>query len=130
MEYGLVRTEYRLSLLDLVSSLSETIDLMSPSINSHHTKVSYIAYCIGHEIGLGDAELSELRIAGALHDIGALSLKQRLDALDFEMSQADPHAEAGYRLLCGFAPGNRFTASRKYLRGNCAGTFRKDRYLH
>lgn len=43
-------------------------------------------------------------LAAALHDIGALSLRERLMALEFDIKSPQKHSEAGYRLLKGFRP--------------------------
>ncbi|MCM8763777.1 MAG: hypothetical protein NC830_00190 [Candidatus Omnitrophica bacterium] len=41
-------------------------------------------------------------LAGLLHDTGALSLKERLDILQFEIENPYKHAELGYLLLKDF----------------------------
>jgi len=71
---------------------------------NHHKQVAYIAYSLGKELDLTTAERSQLVFAGALHDIGALSLKERLDALKFDNENLHMHAEAGYTLLKTFKP--------------------------
>jgi HD-GYP domain-containing protein (c-di-GMP phosphodiesterase class II) len=56
------------------------------------------------ELGLPQEEQIEVMIAGALHDIGALSLRERLDTLNFEVEHPHEHGEAGYLLLRTFEP--------------------------
>lgn len=98
--------EPQISLFELVTCLSEATDLVSPALTDHHKQVAYISLCLGKELGLSPENISQLVIAGAFHDIGALSLKERLDALQFELE--DPyqhtHAETGYYLLKLFSP--------------------------
>ncbi|MBI5213250.1 MAG: HD domain-containing protein [Nitrospirae bacterium] len=94
----------RISFFDLVSALSTSMDLVSPAIVNHQMRVAYIAFCIGKELGLSQDQQGELLIAGALHDSGAFSLKERLDILNFEFQDPHKHAELGYLLLKNFKP--------------------------
>ncbi len=94
----------KISLFDLVACLSDAMDFIDPAVVNHHKQVASIAYRIGKEMALPPAELKELVLAGALHDIGAFSLKERRDILAFEMENPHPHAEKGYALLRFFKP--------------------------
>jgi len=86
------------SLLDLVGCLSRAMDLISPAVGNHHARVGYIAAALAATLGLDQDLRGDLLLAGLLHDSGALSLKSRLDALQFE-ADGKVHAEMGYRLL-------------------------------
>ncbi len=96
--------ETKIKLLDLIMCLSDAMDFIDPAVVSHHKQVAYIAYSIGTEMGLSLAQQNELLLAGALHDIGAFSLKERKDILQFEIDNPSRHAEAGYALLKLFEP--------------------------
>ncbi len=96
--------EPRVQLFDLIECLSKAMDLVCPALVNHHERVAYIAFCIGAELGLPPERLRELVLAGALHDSGALSLRERLDALRFDAEDPFEHAELGYLLLAGFEP--------------------------
>lgn len=96
--------EIKVNLFDFIISFSEAIDLISPLVSNHHFKVAYIAYMIGSELRLFPEALNELVLAGALHDIGAISLKERLDALHFEVENPYHHAEMSYLLLRSYGP--------------------------
>lgn len=89
----------QLNLWSLLSSLAKTLDLMSPEVADHCMRVAYLSLRLGEELGLSRAELRDLCIAGALHDIGAFSLNERLDLLAFEEKRATQHALAGHLLL-------------------------------
>jgi len=93
-----------ISLFDLVIGLSEAVDLISPVLNKHHQRVAYITYRIGTELKLQPKELSMLTMAAALHDIGAISLRERIETLEFESSSYLEHQERGYLLLNTFEP--------------------------
>src|SRR3989304_855626 len=81
--------ESRIPLFDVIMCVSRAVDLVSPAVANHHKQVAYIAGMIGAELHLSAKERNELALAGALHDIGALSLKERLDILHFEFQE--PH---------------------------------------
>lgn len=91
--------EMQIPILQLVASISSTTDLMSPLLANHHKLVAYIAFCIAKELGFSHKERKNILLAGALHDLGALSLTDRVKVLDFEAKDPHRHAEVGYRLL-------------------------------
>lgn len=88
----------RIPLIDLLSALSGALDLVSPAVVGHHRRVAAIATALGRRLNLPPADITDLRLAALLHDVGAFSLKSRLDALVFDTNDLD-HAEIGWRLL-------------------------------
>lgn len=96
--------EPRISLLDMVASFSEALDLVSPVVANHHKQVAYIAFSIARELNLPTQETMEIALAAGLHDIGALSLQERLESLKFEDQHVQKHAEMGYLFLREFEP--------------------------
>ncbi|MDD5564212.1 MAG: HD domain-containing protein [Thermoanaerobaculaceae bacterium] len=97
------------SRVGFIAGLSTAIDLMDPALHLHHRWVAVLAGRIGQAMGLSDAEVRTLMLAGLLHDIGALSLTERLALMRFEEpSERSPghaqHGEVGYQLLRGFGP--------------------------
>ncbi len=93
-----------IELYPLLSSLTAATDLISPVLVDHHKKVSFVAATIGKTFGLDDHSLQRLTLAAAVHDIGGLSIRARLDAFEFEVTHPDRHTLPGYSLLAGFAP--------------------------
>lgn len=93
-----------ISLVEAVRCLSSAIDLASPSVANHHRQVSCLAGLIAAETGMSDRLRLEVIIAGLLHDVGAFSLKERLEMLEFELDYPHEHAERGYLLLRTFTP--------------------------
>jgi len=96
--------ELRISLFDLIMNLSDAMDLISPSLVNHHKQVAYIAFSIGEELNLPVEQKNELILAGASHDIGAFSLKERMELMQFEVEDTYTHARIGYSLLKMFEP--------------------------
>ncbi len=91
-------------LFDMILCLSNVIDLVSPAVVDHHKHVAYMASALSMELGFTEEEQTRLMMAGALHDVGALSLEERLDTLAFEIKFPHEHALAGYLLLKAFEP--------------------------
>ncbi|MDF1594356.1 MAG: HD domain-containing protein [Desulfobacterales bacterium] len=92
------------NMFDLVAAIARVVDIMSPAVGDHHLKVAYLAFRIGEALRLPLSKQYELATAGALHDIGAFSLQERLDLLAFEDSHPGRHSMAGFLLLNDFKP--------------------------
>jgi HD-GYP domain-containing protein (c-di-GMP phosphodiesterase class II) len=89
-------------LFDMVIALSTALDLVHPDLKGHHLRTAYTAHAIASELGLPDATRAQIVLASALHDAGAVSLRERLDSLRFEFDDPLRHAEQGFLLFRGF----------------------------
>ena len=87
------------SLSDLVNSISEALDTMAPSFHFHQKRTCVIACKLAKELGISDADYTNLYYASLLHDVGAVGLKERIDLLGFEEHDANLHAIMGAALL-------------------------------
>ncbi|PRX33495.1 HD domain-containing protein [Orenia metallireducens] len=118
-----MNVELNVPLFDMVMCLSDAMDLVSPIVTGHHKRVAYIASSIGRELELSKEEEKDLIIAGALHDAGAFSLNERMDSVNWNISDevyeeteffttgpfyeyvgTISHAELGYHLIKKFNP--------------------------
>ncbi|PKL43215.1 MAG: phosphohydrolase [Candidatus Riflebacteria bacterium HGW-Riflebacteria-1] len=99
-----MKPQYRLNLFDFLSCLSDILDWISPMLNDHHKQVALIAMRIADALELPAKEQSEIVCAGILHDIGAISLAERMETLKFEYTTGQAHAEMGYHLINIFNP--------------------------
>jgi len=106
--------ENRVSKIDLILSLSKSLDLIIPALVGHHMRVAYIALQIALKLDLDKKNIRNLVIAALLHDAGALSLEERMDALKFDMINPNHHARAGYFLLNEYKSFNRAAKIIKY----------------
>jgi len=97
-------TNVKISTYELVLSLSKAIDLVSSRLADHHVKVALISLNLCNELQLPEETTHDILLAAALHDIGALSLKDRLTLLSFETDNPHEHARIGYRLLKSYKP--------------------------
>jgi HD-GYP domain-containing protein (c-di-GMP phosphodiesterase class II) len=91
---------------DFVRAVSETFDLILPSLNNHHKKVAYISENIAKEMGISGDEIQDIIFASMLHDIGAFATKEHMDIMSFDGDRKDlnRHSNIGYELLKGFEP--------------------------
>ncbi len=96
--------ELSVPLSDLINCLSNTIDLVSPVLADHHNRVGLVAYALASQLGLPEEARVDLYFAGNIHDIGALSLTDRVRLLQFDGGETDRHAETGALLLEMFCP--------------------------
>ncbi len=85
--------------IDLILALSKSLDLVSPILSSHHMRVAYISMNIGLRLNLTRLDIKDLIIAALLHDVGAVSFKDRMDSLEFDMKKPERHARVGYHLI-------------------------------
>lgn len=58
---------------DMVLCLARAIDFLHPAVSEHHLRVAYAASCVAEELGLSGAQIEDVLIAGALHDLAAVS---------------------------------------------------------
>ncbi len=101
-------------LYDLAMALSRSVDLVSTVLCRHHADCAYIAYRIAQEMNLPMERQNEVFLAGALHDIGALSLQERMDLLSFDTGGHFQHEDNGHTLLSMFQPLAPIAAPIKY----------------
>lgn len=89
--------------LEMVMSMSEAKD---PTLVGHSQRVSALAATVADEMGLSDAEVEEIRIAGRLHDLGKIGIPDAiLNKRDAPTEQdkviARRHAALGAEILEG-----------------------------
>jgi HD-GYP domain-containing protein (c-di-GMP phosphodiesterase class II) len=96
--------ELDIPLFDMLGGLDTAMDLVSPLLVDHHKRVACVAASLAVALELPAAEQHTLLVAGMLHDIGTLSLRERLDCLDFEKTVPQEHAHRGFALIDGFEP--------------------------
>ncbi|WP_031479898.1 HD domain-containing phosphohydrolase [Maridesulfovibrio frigidus] len=91
-------SEINVTLIQLIKSLSIGMDMISTAVTNHHMRVGYLSARIAHKLNFSAEIQRDLLVAGLIHDAGALSLKSRLDALQFE-ADGIVHSLAGYKLV-------------------------------
>ncbi len=92
------------SMMSTVDAISHIVDLRDPYTSGHERRVGELAAAIGTEIGLTEQQVTGLRVAGRVHDVGKISVPAeilskptRLSAAEFLIIQT--HAQQGYEIL-------------------------------
>jgi HD-GYP domain-containing protein (c-di-GMP phosphodiesterase class II) len=88
-----------LSLLNLLLSLSDALDLASPELSQHQMRVAFASWEIARESGLDTDTLDTLFIAALLHDVGALAPEEKIAIQRSTLQYYDDHCVLGERLL-------------------------------
>ncbi|MCL2121307.1 MAG: HD domain-containing protein [Clostridiales bacterium] len=100
--------ENKISIYDFVNALSDMVDLVSPLMGNHHTRVAYLAWNLAQKMHLSNEEIQDITLAAMLHDIGAFSVEEQIMLQTFEPyggdTDIDNHAFVGYKLLRNFEP--------------------------
>lgn len=63
---------------DFFLSLSRLLDLAHPSLANHQLKTAYISWQLGELLNLNKDDLNDLIIAALIHDIGAITLEEKI----------------------------------------------------
>jgi putative nucleotidyltransferase with HDIG domain len=90
--------------LEAIETLNATVEAKDPYTAGHSQRVQAIALAIGRQLGIDQARLEAIRLAGLFHDIGKLSVPDailtkpsRLTGEEFALIQQ--HAEAGAHIV-------------------------------
>ena len=84
---------------NLVLSLSDAMDLASPLLSQHQQRTAFIVWEMGRAAGVTDERLERSFIAALLHDIGALSLEEKISIHDSIIEYPENHCIRGEVLL-------------------------------
>jgi putative nucleotidyltransferase with HDIG domain len=88
----------------MLAALTQAIEARDPYTRGHAARVTALAYAVAHRLGWGETELVALRIGGALHDVGKLSvpldiLRKAGPLTRSERVEIEEHPIAGARLV-------------------------------
>lgn len=88
---------------DIIDTIIHTLHLRSPLEKQHSFNVSELCSVVGAELQLSETEISKLKRAGYLHDIGKIVLDENYllnDSMDEDgLEKIQQHAAVGYRIL-------------------------------
>ena len=92
---------------NLIETIIKTIHETNPKEAEHSNNVSELCLIIGRAMNLSDVELRRLKEVGSLHDIGKITLDEKVlkkvDAFtDREIKEIKEHPVVGYRILNSF----------------------------
>jgi HD-GYP domain-containing protein (c-di-GMP phosphodiesterase class II) len=88
----------------MLAALSEAIEARDPYTRGHSVRVTALAYAVADRLGWSAERLATLRLGGALHDVGKLSvspriLRKRGPLSTAERAEIELHPVAGVRLI-------------------------------
>jgi len=84
---------------NLLLTLSEAMDLSNPSISQHQYRTAYIALEIASYAGIQGDRLENIFTASLLHDIGALTVEEKILLHNNEAESEELHTVRGEILL-------------------------------
>jgi PAS domain S-box/diguanylate cyclase (GGDEF) domain/uncharacterized domain HDIG len=88
----------------IINTIIKTLHEKNPREEQHSKRVSQICQSIGRAIGLSEIEISRLKVAGLLHDIGKIAIEEGIlnkpgKLTQDEWDQIKSHPDIGYRIL-------------------------------
>ncbi|HOK69815.1 MAG TPA: HD domain-containing protein [Bacillota bacterium] len=95
--------EINIKLYDFLNCISDAVDLVSPILSNHHQKVAYLSYRLAEQLNIPEDRKFSVFIAALLHDVGSLSIQERLEIIEREPDYINIHAFNGYRLFREFS---------------------------
>ena len=94
-----MKKELLVNLNNLLLSLSEVVDYINPSVDQHQYRTAYIALEMAKACR-SDMDIQEKIFSAALlHDIGAITVEEKIDLHGFESVDPQVHAMKGAVLL-------------------------------
>jgi putative nucleotidyltransferase with HDIG domain len=94
------------NLEDTVKAIAKIVEMRDPYTAGHQLRVAALAAAIARQMGLPDAQVHAIHLAGVLHDLGKiqipaeiLSKPSRLNTMEYSLIQF--HPQAGYDILQG-----------------------------
>lgn len=83
--------EFSVNFSNLLLSLSDAIDLANPSIASHQMRTAFITWQLTNLAQLPKARVEKLFIASLFHDIGAMTLEEKIDIHNANSDDEESH---------------------------------------
>jgi putative nucleotidyltransferase with HDIG domain len=88
-------------LKNIFSSLSTALDFTYSGLSSHHKRVALMAVKLAEKIGLPAERAKNLFISAIIHDIGAISMREKEILGQLEILDPFTHSELGCRMIKG-----------------------------
>lgn len=92
------------TVIGTLDMIGRVIELRDPYTAGHESRVGELAAAIGAEMGLDEARQRGLRIAGAVHDVGKISVPSEILTRPGKLSPTEyqlvmQHAQSGFDIL-------------------------------
>ena len=88
----------------ILGTLTRILDAKSPFFRGHSEHVARISQELAHELGLSEDEIEEVRLAGLLHDVGMIGVRDQIIDKPTELTAEEyalvkQHCRAGADIL-------------------------------
>jgi HD-GYP domain-containing protein (c-di-GMP phosphodiesterase class II) len=102
-------TRLKETFFGLIRCLAPLIDARDPFSHGHSERVARLAVRLGRQMGLADRVLSDLYLAGLLHDVGNIGVREEVlckpgKLTEAEMLHIQEHTVIGDRILATVGP--------------------------
>jgi HD-GYP domain-containing protein (c-di-GMP phosphodiesterase class II) len=92
-------------------AMALTVEARDPYTAGHQRRVADLARAIADEMGLAEKQIDNIRMAGAIHDLGKISVPAEILSKpsrlnDIEFAFIKTHPQAGYDILKATFPGS------------------------
>lgn len=84
---------------NMLLSLSEVTDLANPSIAQHQMRTAFIALELAKAADVGRETMEEIYAAALLHDVGAISVEEKIKIHNFDEVDVSAHCNRGEMLF-------------------------------
>lgn len=88
-----------INLKDFFNSLSTALDFTYSGLSGHHRRVAYMAVMLAKKLRLPDERIRTLYMSSIIHDIGAITMRERNLLAQLEIEDPFTHSEMGYRMV-------------------------------
>lgn len=92
------------TLEDLVQVIASTVDMRDPYTAGHQRRVSELAVAIGKKMGLPDGQITGIKLAGLIHDLGKMGIPLEIltkpgKLTQLEIDMIKEHPKVAYKAL-------------------------------
>lgn len=94
-----MQRQTEVNLFNLIISLSDAMDLASPSLIQHQQRTAFVVREMGKAARLSSKRMSDIFFAALIHDIGAFSLEEKISIRNSEVENVEYHCIRGELLL-------------------------------
>ncbi|NLJ89596.1 MAG: HD domain-containing protein [Clostridiales bacterium] len=103
-----------INMYDLLLCISNALDLSTPILVTHHQRVAYLSFTIAKELQLSLEDQKDIYSAAMIHDIGALTVDEKISIARSNHDNLNRHAFIGADITGTFGPLNKVAKIIKY----------------
>ena len=94
------------TLNDAINTMAKIVEMRDPYTSGHQQRVAELATAIAREIGCGDEQIGQIRMAATIHDIGKIYVPSDIlskpgKITDNEFNLIKGHPQGGYDIVKG-----------------------------